>query len=85
MNVVQLVEVYDHIGMCVCALQSLQDPFATHLMIDGLEPHEEYELSLQSVNMYTLRSGSDITRQFLFWFQFETGPGGNACVLLVNL
>ena len=64
---------------------SLQDPFATHLMIDGLEPHEEYELSLQSVNKYTLRSATDISQQFLLWFEFETGPGGNACVLLVNL
>ena len=48
-------------------------------MIDDLEPHEHYEVSLQSINQYTVHSTPDISQQFLLWFEFQTSPGGKTC------
>ena len=67
---------YDTVINCYNVRKYFQDPFQTHLVEDGLEANEEYEISLMFHNNYTLRTALDIRNSFFHWFEVTTKPGG---------
>ena len=65
---------YDTVINCYTFYKHFQDPFQTHLVEDGLEADEKYEISLLFCNKYTLQIQQPL--RFLFWFEVTTNPGG---------
>ena len=54
-----------------------QDTFDTHLRRDNLEPFTSYEVFLQYLNLYTLRSPEDVDFNIRLWLNnVQTDPGG---------
>ena len=54
-----------------------QDPLDTHLRRDNLEPFTSYEVSLQYLNLYTLRVLENVDFNIHVWLNnVKTDPGG---------
>ena len=62
-----------------------QDPFATYLMIDNLDPFTTYIFLFYSLNIYTVRTVKRLDPFLLFATWGKTRPGGlSKCVCLLT-